>query len=133
MFPAKRSNRPLARSTMIAATLLMLLVPAAHGQDDGGSGGDPYLPSKAEWLCMTLNVKQAVHAAYRSLGDVAVRFTCDDARPDTVEIVLTYPPTLVRRQAVERRAEKAKDFLMEAARRRGWDSWLKVEVRVVED
>ncbi|MEE8453066.1 MAG: hypothetical protein V3R99_14165 [Thermoguttaceae bacterium] len=136
-FVGSRSGRkrrwPLGGSVVAAVALLMILSPAANGADDPGRGGDPYIPSQAEWLCLTLNVDDAVNAIYRSAGDIAIRYVWDESRPDTVEIFLSYPSKLVGPRAVEVRAEQAKSRLLEAAGRRGWRSWLKMEVRVIED
>lgn len=123
----------LGGSAVVAAVLLMILSAAANGADGPGRGGDPYRVSQAEWLCLTLNVEQTVNAIYRSPGDVAIRYVWDESRPDTVDIVISYPPRLVGPRAVEVRAEQAKNRLLEAARRRGWDSWLRMEIRVTED
>ena len=77
MFNPMTPRRLLGGSTVAAAALLMILLPAAHGADDAGGGTDqgtaPYVPSRAEWLCLTLNVEQTVSAVFRSPGDVAVR------------------------------------------------------------
>jgi len=101
------------------------------GASEANRGASSYTPTQGEWLCMSLNIDELFSETYRS--PVVVRYLYDLARPDTIEIRVSYPPQLVTPEAVRMRVAQARLRTMEAAESRGWDVWLKLEVNVSEE
>jgi len=64
---------------------------------------------------------------------VTIHYAWDESRPNTIGIVVSYPSKLIGPRAVAVRTQQAKRRLMEAAERRGWASWLEMDVHVVEE
>jgi hypothetical protein len=61
---------------------------------------------------------------------VAVRFVHQRSRPDTIGIELVCNPT-VPVERLQTRAEWARKQALNTARSRGWDGWLKIEVKEI--
>jgi hypothetical protein len=114
-------------TALMAAAFAVAAAEARSGaeQEAGVDGGAPYTPTKAEWLCVLLNVDRAVTdgSQFASSGIVA-RFRCDHTRPDTIQVELIYPPRAPKR-AVRYRARQAEQEARKMAALKGWDGWLK--------
>ena len=111
-----------------ASLLAATLVAAAGAKSDADRGGaEPYTPTKAEWLCVLLNSRQALINSERAQGGIAVHYLHDLAKPDVIRIQL-FNAEGTGADQVHHRAERAKQQAMEAAKHRGWQNWLKIEV-----
>jgi hypothetical protein len=118
--------RPAWVITAVVASALAAIAWAAEPNDDGGDA--LYTPTKAEWLCVLLNVDRAVTdgSQFASSG-LGARYRYDHTRPDTVQIELLYP-VRAPKKAVRYRARQAEEQARKMAKLRGWDGWLRTEI-----
>lgn len=116
---------------VLAAVALAAMFAVLMGADETERGDSPYTPTKGEWLCLNLNLGETFAETFRSA--VVVRYAYDPAKPDTIEIRVSYAPHLLSPEAVRLAIARAKNNARQAAERKGWDSWLKIEVNVVHE
>jgi hypothetical protein len=121
-------------TALVGAALAGLAVearPEPAPELDGG--GAAYTPTRAEWLCVLLNVDRAVtDGSQFATSGIVARFRCDRARPDTIVIELIYPPRAPKR-AVRYRARQAEQEARKMAALRGWDGWLRTQIVEIEN
>jgi hypothetical protein len=110
-------------SLVLAAAIPPSLVNAAEAP-----GGEPYQLTKGEWLCLLLNMDVAMASCGQQPSGMVIRYRYDVARPNTIQIEVLCSPN-VGAMEVQRRAAVAEQRLVKAAKARGWDQWLKTEVR----
>lgn len=89
-------------------------------------GGQPYVPTRMEWLALDLNATLRVDLSIES--GYSMDFLGDSAR-DTIEIWVRYLPT-VNREMMNRSIDTAKKIISKTAESNGWSSWLKVKESV---
>jgi hypothetical protein len=113
-----------AAAGVVAAALASI----AMGADSKSGGAAPYSPTQGEWLCMLLNMDEAAADEMQFPQGVGIRYRYDHDQPDTIEIDVLYN---VNVGAAERqnRAKHAERQARELAKLRGWDGWLKLEVK----
>ena len=108
----------------------MLLAAALGGSlpaEEPSGGLAPYTPTRGEWLCLSLNVEQALADSEQiATSPVQVRFAYDRAQPDTIQIRLIVGPGATLPE-LQRRAAGAEQLARQVAQLRGWDSWMNLE------
>jgi hypothetical protein len=111
---------------MVAAMAVPLL---GNGEDTGG--GTPYTPTRGEWLSLILNLEENVAGLQevRRPATVCYRHTPD--KPDTIQIELHVADEMEPAQ-IRTLAGAAEQRVLKAAKRRGWDRWVKIEVKQTE-
>lgn len=112
--------------------LVAAMVVAAMGAENAERGDSPYAPTKGEWLCMSLNVQQALTGENGDTGDISVSYAYSPAKPDTITVVVRYPANLVTMEAIRAQTASAEQQVKAAAKLKGWDSWVKIETSVTE-
>jgi hypothetical protein len=120
-------NRPVWAVAAIVAVVLGSFALAADPDSDADSGGASYTPTRGEWLCMLLNLDEAVSAEMQWAMGAGVRFRYDHNRPDTIEIEVLYNANVGANER-RNRAEHAERQARELAKIKGWDGWLKTKL-----
>jgi hypothetical protein len=119
-----------AVAAIVAAVLGSIALaadPDPNSDADSDSGGALYTPTRAEWLCVLLNMDEAVSAEMQWAMGAGVRFRYDHTRPDTVEIEVLYNANVGANER-RNRAEHAERQARELAKIKGWDGWLKTKL-----
>ena len=122
--------------TSIAVPLLAAISIAVplRGHDDQSNGGSPYTPTRGEWLCLYLNVQEALLNSEHIPSETAIRYLYDRSRPNIIRIqVLSgewISPDRARHLAIA-----AQQDVAAVARAHGWERWLRTETeqRTVAD
>ena len=92
-------------------------------------GQQPYTPTRAQWLAVTLDSTNIISNPVPHKG-LSVVFASDSKR-DTIKIILKHPKELSQ-DMVDTLIEQQESRVLAAAKFHGWDSWLKIEVDVEE-
>ena len=126
------ASRGLLWKASTAVALAAAVVVAVMGADQSERGSSPYTPTKGEWLCMSLNVQQALIGGYGDTGDILVTFAYSPAKPDTITVVVQFSREAGHRGSDPRQTAYAERQVMAAVELKGWDSWVKIERSVIE-
>ena len=124
------ASRALAKRWPWALGLILGVMAIAgplSGSDVDNDGASPYAPTRGEWLCLLLNTQEALFSREQQPDDVAVRYLYNRSQPNKIQIALLYSSNVNARE-VRRQAKFASEQAVEAAKLRGWDKWLKVEL-----
>ena len=89
-------------------------------------GGVPYTPSRIEWLAVELN--SVASRRFSAEGDHELQFV---PRWNGIQVYVSHLPTMDK-ESLKAVVSEAKTAAYLAAKRHGWDSWLKVREHVVK-
>ncbi|HUY32346.1 MAG TPA: hypothetical protein VMV69_06160 [Pirellulales bacterium] len=118
-------NRP---AWSVAAIVAAVLGSLAWGADSDSGGGAHYSPTRAEWLCVLLNSDQAAASSLQFADGAGVVYHYDQAQPDSIQIEVLYNVNVAENQR-RHRAQHAERQAREMAKLKGWDDWLKINVK----
>jgi hypothetical protein len=114
--------------TILVLALAAVVTSVTGGEPDRG-GRVPYTPTQGEWLCMNLNMDQALADSEAiATSGVYVRYVYDKSNPDTIQITLVYGPSGTNSE-LQARAAAAEKHVHDVARLHGWEQWVKVEFK----
>ncbi len=125
-----RALRQVCFFVGVVGVLVIVAAGAASAPDSGTGGATPYTPTQGEWLCLMLNAEQGVFNGEQQPTDVHVRFLYDRSKPNTIEIELLGDINAVDTE-MERQRLVTQQRVLAAAKDRGWDQWLKIEVKAI--
>jgi hypothetical protein len=121
---------PTAVRLILAGGLLLVLVMAIafplSGDEPDSGGAARYTPTKGEWLCLFLNVRQALVNSEQIPTETAVRYLYDHSRPNTIRVEVLCSETTPK-EFVRHRATEAEREVQSAAQAYNWHKWLKIE------
>lgn len=98
----------------------------ANENINGGAGA--YTPTRIEWLCVELNSLSFFDWRTEDVGLHAM-FVPKTGDPDTVLVKFTFTDN-VDADSKNAIIRMAKDVIKHYACTRGWDTWLKMEVKI---
>ena len=130
---AHGSEKPARRRKWFWGTLLVLALAVAVTSVTGGEpdrgGRVPYAPTQGQWLCLNLNLDQALADSEAiATSGVHVRYVYDKSNPDTIQITLFYGPNATTSE-MQARAAAAEKHVHDVAALHGWEQWVKVEFK----
>lgn len=110
----------LKQPAFVLCAAMFAVVISAVGEQAGPEGGEPYSPTRIEWLALEL---QAFYGdnSYRD-DPYVVHF--HHHGHDTIEVQLRYNGR--RDGGVERELQTAKEMVGFLAKQHGWQDWVKV-------
>ncbi|HEV3006564.1 MAG TPA: hypothetical protein VGX78_18990, partial [Pirellulales bacterium] len=88
-------------------------------------------PTQGEWLCMLLNMDEAAADEMQFPQGVGIRYRYDHQRPDTIQIEVLYNVNVGVPER-QNRAKHAEGQARELAKLKGWDGWLKLELKEIK-
>jgi hypothetical protein len=119
-------KRKMSFVAAVAASGITCCLLGAGSADNGG--GAPYTPTRGEWLCVLLNMDEAAANDIQIPEGIGVRYEYDLAKPDTIQIEVVYTANVSAKER-KRRGKEAEQQARELARLKGWDGWLKTELK----
>ncbi len=111
---------------IVAAMAVPLL---GSGEETGG--GTPYTPTRGEWLSLVLNLEENIAGLQEVHRPATVCYRHAPEKPDTIQVELRVADEMEPTQ-IRNLAGAAVQRVLKAAQRRGWDRWVKTEVKQIE-
>jgi hypothetical protein len=109
--------------TFAAFLVLIISASAQTHTSSQHPGGEPYTPTKQEWLLLSLFQDKASWDASNS-GEVQFTFSADDDDPETIDVLVFYAKTATK-EAVDNAFSFAEMRIRDLAGHHGWN-WVKI-------